>query len=143
MKEGMIMKQILCSIVGTIGSGLAYLFGGWDAAMITLVTFMGIDFVTGLIVAGVFKKSTKTQTGALESKAGFKGLCRKAMILFYVLIATRLDLAIGGEFIRNAVVIGFIVNEVISITENAGLMGVPLPGAITNAIDILKKKEAK
>lgn len=143
MKEGMIMKQILCSIVGTIGSGLAYLFGGWDAAMITLVTFMGIDFVTGLIVAGVFKKSTKTQTGALESKAGFKGLCRKAMILFYVLIATRLDMAIGGEFIRNAVVIGFIVNEVISITENAGLMGVPLPGAITNAIDILKKKEAK
>ncbi|MDF2906850.1 MAG: toxin secretion/phage lysis holin [Herbinix sp.] len=135
------MKQILCSIFGAVGSGLAYLFGGWDAALITLVIFMGIDFITGLIVAGVFKKSTKTETGALESKAGFKGLCRKFMIFFYVLIATRLDMMLGGEFIRNAVIIGFIVNETISITENAGLMGLPLPKSISGAIDLLKKKE--
>ena len=65
------------------------------------------------------------------------------MILFYVLIATRLDLMMGGHFIRNALIIGFILNETISITENAGLMGIPLPGAIKNAIDLLKKKEGE
>lgn len=135
------MKQILCGMFGAVGSGLAYLFGGWDTALVTLVIFMGIDFFTGLAVAGIFKKSTKTENGALESRAGFKGLCRKGMILFYVLVATRLDLMIGGTFIRDAVIIGFIVNETISFTENAGLMGLPLPKAITGAIELLKKKE--
>jgi toxin secretion/phage lysis holin len=134
------MKQIFCSILGAIGSAAAYLFGGWDTAMITLVIFMGIDILSGLIVAGVFKKSPKTETGTLKSNAGYKGLCRKFMIFFYVLIATRLDIMIGGSFIRDAVIIGFIVNETISITENAGLMGIPLPAAITNAIELLKKK---
>jgi toxin secretion/phage lysis holin len=134
------MKQTICTVLGAIGSGIAYALGGWDTALITLVIFMGIDFLTGLAVAGIFKKSTKTETGALESKAGFKGLCRKGMILFYVLVATRLDITLGSDFIRNAVIIGFIINETISITENAGLMGLPLPGAIKNGIDLLKKK---
>ena len=102
---------------------------------------MAIDYITGLIVAGVFKKSTKTDTGALESRAGWKGLCRKGMTLLYILIAYRLDLIIGVNYIRDAVVIGFIANEVISITENAGLMGVKLPVTIKKAIDILIKKE--
>ena len=62
------------------------------------------------------------------------------MILLFVLIAYRLDLAIGTNYIRDAVIIGFIANELISITENAGLMGIPLPGVLTKAIDVLKKK---
>ncbi len=135
------MKNAICALFGVIGSGLAYLLGGWDSALITLVIFMAIDFVSGLIVGGVFKKSTKTENGALESMACFKGLCKKCMIFFYVLVATRLDIVIGSNFIRNAVIIGFIVNETLSITENAGLIGLPIPSAISNAIDILKKKE--
>lgn len=62
------------------------------------------------------------------------------MTLLFVLIAYRLDLAIGVNYIRDAVVIGFIANELISIVENAGLMGLPLPTVITKAIDILTKK---
>ena len=68
---------------------------------------------------------------------GWKGLCRKGMILLIVLVAYRLDLILGVNYIRDTVIIGFIANETISITENAGLMGVPLPKAIQRAIDIL------
>jgi toxin secretion/phage lysis holin len=134
------MKNILCTTAGLVGSFIASLFGGWDTGIATLVLFMGIDFFSGLAVAGIFKNSTKTETGALESRAGFKGLCRKCMTLLFVLIAYRLDLAIGTNYIRDAVIIGFMANELISIVENAGLMGLPLPGVLTKAIDVLKKK---
>lgn len=134
------VKEFLITIIGAVGSGVAYLFGGWTASMTTLLIFMAIDFISGLIVAGVFKKSTKTKNGALESKASFKGLCRKGMILLIVLVATRLDVALGAHYIRDAVCIAFIVSETISITENAGLMGVPIPSAINKAIELLKKQ---
>ena len=134
------MKQTICTAVGLAGSVIANLFGGWDDALTTLLIFMVIDYVSGLIVAGIFKKSPKTDTGALESKAGWKGLCRKGMTLLFVLIAYRLDLTIGTSYIRDAVIIAFIANETISLVENAGLMGVPLPAVITKAVDILQRK---
>ena len=134
------MKQTLCAIWGLIGSAIASLFGGWDAGLATLLIFMTIDYVSGLIVAGVFHTSNKTNTGALESRAGFKGLCRKGMTLLFVLVAYRLDLVIGTNYIRDAVIIAFTANETISLVENAGLMGLPLPAVITKAIDVLQKK---
>lgn len=134
------MKNTICTTVGAAGGAVAAFFGGWDTGLVTLVIFMCIDYVSGLVVAGVFHNSKKTKTGALESKAGWKGLCRKGMTLLFVLIAYRLDLAIGSNYIRDAVIIGFIVNETISIVENAGLMGVPLPKVINKAIDILTSK---
>lgn len=127
------------SVFGVIGSFVATLFGGWDTALTTLVIFMAIDYITGLAVAGIFHTSTKSETGSLESKAGWKGLFRKGMILLIVLIASRLDLIMGSSFIQDAVIIGYIVNETISIIENAGLMGLPIPSVISNAIDVLKK----
>lgn len=134
------MKNTICTTIGVAGSAIAALFGGWDTGLVTLLIFMGIDYASGLVVAGVFHNSKKTKTGALESKAGWKGLCRKGMSLLFILIAYRLDLAIGSNYIRDAVIIGFIVNETISIVENAGLMGVPLPKVINKAIDILTSK---
>lgn len=134
------MKQTICTILGVIGSAIASLFGGWDAGLATLIIFMAVDYFSGLAVAGIFKKSPKSDTGSLESRAGWKGLCRKGMTLLFVLIAYRLDLVLGLNYIRNAVIIGFIANELISLVENAGLMGVPLPEVIIKAIDILQKK---
>ena len=134
------MKEAICTGIGVVGSAIAALFGGWDAALITLMIFMGIDYLTGLIVAGVFHTSEKTENGTLESRAGWKGLCRKGVTLLVVLVACRLDLVMGSNFIRDAVVIGFIANETISIIENAGLMGIPIPAAIVRAIEILKNK---
>ena len=121
------MKQTICGVLGVIGSAIASFFGGWDAGLATLLIFMGLDYISGLIVAGVFK-------------AGWKGLCRKCMTLIFVLVAYRLDLVIGTNYIRDAVIIAFIANETISLVENAGLMGLPLPAVITKAIDILQKK---
>ena len=134
------MKSIVCTTTGLIGSGVAYLFGGWDASIQTLLIFMVIDYISGLLVAGVFKKSKKTETGGIQSNACFKGLIKKCMVLVFVIIGYRLDLMIGGTYVRDGVCITFIVNEVISITENAGLMGIQLPPVIEGALDILNKK---
>ena len=134
------LKTMICTGIGVIGSTVAAAFGGWDAAMITLVSMMVIDYLTGVLVAGVFHNSPKTESGALESKAGWKGLCRKGMTLLIVLVAARLDIILGTGFIRDAVIIGYIANETISIIENAGLMGVPIPEAIKKAIEVLQQK---
>ena len=136
-------KEYFLIICGIVGGTISALFGGWNHLLTTLLVAMGVDFVTGLVVAGVFKKSQKTPNGALESNIGWKGIAKKGVTLLIVLIAHRLDLAIGTTIIRDAVVIAFIVNEVISITENAGLMGVPVPPPIKKAIEVLKEKEEK
>lgn len=134
------MKNGLCTVIGTVGGFVASLFGGWGTALATLLIFMAVDYVTGLIVAGVFHKSQKTENGALESRAGWKGLCRKGTSLLVVLVAYRLDLVIGSNFVKDATIIAFIANETISIIENAGLMGAPIPAVIVKAIDVLKQK---
>lgn len=134
------IKTIILGIVGIAGSVAANFLGGWDMALQTLIIFMAIDYLTGLIVAGVFHNSGKSETGALESRAGWKGLCRKGMTLLMVLIASQLDKVTGTEIIRNAVIIGYIANEAISIIENAGLMGLPIPSIISKAIDVLQSQ---
>lgn len=130
----------ICGVLGAAGGGLAWLLGGWDMSIAVLIGAMGIDFLTGCIVAGVFGKSKKSANGGLESRAGWKGLCRKGMTLLVVLIAASLDRLLGSAFIRDAVIVAYLVNELVSIAENAALMGVPFPAALQKAIDILKKK---
>ena len=134
------MREKICTVVGAVGSLIAGAFGGWDSGLITLFIFMIIDYISGLLVAAVFRNSPKTDNGALESRAGFKGLCRKCMILVFVLVAYRLDLMLNTNYIRDMVVIAFITNELISLVENAGLMGVPIPSIISKSIDVLTKK---
>ena len=134
------LKPMICTGIGIVGSTVAAAFGGWDAAMITLISMMVIDYLTGVLVAGVFHNSPKTENGTLESKAGWKGLCRKGMTLLIVLVASRLDIILGTGFIRDAVIIGYIANETIRIIENAGLVGVPIPEAIEKAIEVLQSK---
>ena len=135
-----ISRTGIMAVLGAVGAVIASWFGGWDAALSTLVIFMAIDYLMGLVVAGIFKKSGKSEDGRLDSRAGWKGLCKKGVTLVIVLVACRLDMVIGSTFIRDAVVIGFVANETLSIVENAGLMGVPIPNVVTDAINILKKK---
>jgi toxin secretion/phage lysis holin len=135
--------NVLYSLVGAIGGFVAMAFGGWSDALITLIVFMALDYVTGLIVAGIFKKSKKSENGALESRAGFKGLCRKGVALMIVLVAVRLDIVMHTTYIKDAVIIAFVANESISIIENAGLMGIPVPGIIARAIDVLRNDSEK
>lgn len=131
------------AVIGGAGSALAAAFGGWDSGLSCLLAAMAIDYATGLIVAGVFHNSPKSINGSLESRAGWKGLFRKGGTLLVLLLAVQLDTVLGTTIIRDGVVIAYIANEVISITENLGLMGVPIPAVIKKAIDILKEKEEK
>lgn len=135
------MKQgIFSTVVGVSCSAIITLFGGWSASLTTLLIFMGIDIIAGLIVAGLFHKSNKSKTGCLDSRAGWKGLARKGVTLLIVIVAHRLDMLIGASYIKDAVCITFITNEAISLLENAGLMGIPIPKFLTKAIDILKDR---
>lgn len=134
------MKALICSIGGGVTSFILYLLGGWSHDIQTLVIFMGIDFLLGLIVAGIFHKSSKTKSGALESRAGFKGLAKKVTVLLFVVIGNRLDVEVGTDYFRTAICIAFMINELISIIENAGLMGIPIPKILTKAIDVLNEK---
>ena len=133
-------RSLITSLVGLLGGIFTTLLGGWSQGMATLLIFMSVDYISGIIVAGVFKNSQKSKTGALESHAGFKGLCRKCLIFLFVIIAYRLDLMLNTSYIQDAVIIGFCANELVSIIENAGLMGVPLPDIIVRAVDILARK---
>ncbi len=138
------MKMKIVTGIGAVCGFVTTLLGGWDAALATLLLFMLMDWVTGgILLPAVFKKSPKSKNGALESRAGWKGLCRKGMMLLIVLVAVRLDLLMRTDYLRDAVCIAFIANEALSIIENAGLMGVPLPEMLRNAIDILGKSSEK
>lgn len=132
------LKNIALAIIGAMGSVVSALFGGWNAALGTLLIFMAVDYITGVIVAGVFHRSSKTVTGALESRAGWKGLLRKGVTLLVVLVAARLDILLKTAFVRDGVVVAYIANETLSIVENAGLMGIPVPEPVKNAIEALK-----
>ena len=135
------MKEKICTGIGLVGGAITAWFGGWDAAFSALLVLMAVDYLSGLLVAGVFHRSQKSETGALESRAGWKGLCKKGMTLLYVLVAHRLDLALGISYIRDGLIFGFLANELLSVLENAGLMGIPMPSSITRALDLLQRKE--
>ncbi len=134
------MKDWICAAAGVIGAAVAAAFGGWTTAMVTLMIFMGVDYLTGLIVAGTFHKSEKTEHGGLESRAGWKGLVRKGVTLLVVLVAYRMDLLLGVSYIKDAVIIAFCANEVLSIIENAALMGIVIPKPLQKAIELLRAK---
>lgn len=134
------IKETLIGAAGIAGGILSTLYGGWSSSLATLIIFMSLDYISGLAVAGIFHKSKKTESGALESHAGFKGLCRKGMILLIVLVAARLDMTLNISFVRDGVIIGFIANETISLLENAALMGVKYPKVLNDALDLLNKK---
>ena len=133
------MKETFCLITGVVGGFIATLLGGWDSALATLVVFMGIDFVTGLVTA-VMGKSKHSRSGALNSKAGWIGLAKKFCILLMVVVGVRIDILLGTTYIRDTVCISFCLNELLSIIENATLMGIPFPPVIKKAIDVLQTK---
>lgn len=140
------MVQIKNGVLGTIavvGALFAETLGGWDAMTQLLVALMGLDILTGWLVAAVWKRSNKSDSGALNSRAGFKGLCRKGMILLIVWVGVLLDNALGATYVRNAMVIFFVGNEGLSLLENLGLMGVPFPDFLKRALEVLHEQGNK
>jgi len=133
------VKQEVCTLLGILGGAVSAALGGWDAALTALLVCICVDYVSGSIVALVFHKSNKSETGAYNSAYGLKGLCRKGLMLLFVLVAVQLDHLMGESYVRDAVCIGFCFNEVLSIVENLGLAGVPMPQAVIKALEQLQK----
>lgn len=134
------MKETISTVAGVIAGLLSWLVGGFDTPILALIICMAVDYVTGLIVAGVFHASPKTAGGGLDSQVGWKGLARKFVTLLIVVIANLMDEVLGLHYIRDAVIIGFCANECISVLENAGHMGLPIPKVLIHAIEELSAK---
>lgn len=137
------IKNSVLAVLAAVGTFVAHALGGWDAAMQVLVALMAADYLTGILVAAVWQRSNKSATGALDSKAGFKGLLKKGMILLLVWLGVLLDNALGAAYIRTAIIIFFIGNEGLSLLENLGLMGVPFPAFLKRALGALREQGDK
>ena len=130
------------SFITAVGAFVTALIGEWDGALLTLLLFMVADWITGLTVAGVFHRSPKSRNGALESRIGLKGLCRKGAMLLVVLVAYRLDLMAGLHgVLRTGAIIALSGNEALSILENVSLMGIKYPALIDKVIRQLLGKD--
>lgn len=134
------MREMFYTIMLSIGSALSYFVGGADTMFVVLCVFLLIDYISGIIVACVFKNSAKTETGKLNSAVSFRGLCKKVFVIVLVGVAHMLDVVLATSFVRGGVIAVFISNEAISIIENAGLMGIKIPAPLQKAIDILQDK---
>lgn len=134
------IKNMVFAALAAVGALITQALGGWDVTLRVLVAFMAADYITGLLVAGVFRRSPKTEQGALSSRAGFIGLVKKCDILLLVLLAVMLDNATGSGFIRAGVCLFFTANEGLSVLENLGLMGVPYPRFLRDMLEALRRK---
>lgn len=133
------MKNVIEIFGGGIGAVCAYLFGEFTTDLSTLLLLIVLDFLLGVLVASVFKTSTKTESGTLSSKVMLKGLVKKICMLCLVAIAYRLDILLNVHMIKSGTIIAFIIEELLSIIENIGLTGVKIPQVISKAIDVLNK----
>ena len=134
------LKNSALAVAAAAAAGVGQLMGGWDEAIRVLVALMGLDYLTGMLLALVWKRSPKSESGALDSRAGFKGLVKKGMMLLLVWLGVLLDGTLGTDYIRLAVILFFVGNEGLSLLENLGLMGVPFPGFLKNALEALREE---
>ncbi len=130
----------ILAALATVGGVASQYLGGWDQLTQLLAWAMAIDYITGALCAAVWHKSPKTATGGYESRAGFKGLIRKGVIILIVMIAAELDKLAGTTAMRTATILFFAANDGMSILENLGIMGVPYPPALKNAFEVLRRK---
>ncbi|MBU9723497.1 MULTISPECIES: phage holin family protein [Bacillaceae] len=127
-------EPIIKPIVAIAGSTLSFLFGGWSSLLEALVAFVILDYITGLIAAYINQD--------LSSEQGLKGIFKKIFIFAMVAVGNVLDMTLGSEpFIREAVIIFYIINETISIIENAHRANIPIPEKLKKGISILKEKK--
>lgn len=133
------LRYGLPAFLSAVGGGLLTLLGGWDVMLRTLIVCMAADFVTGIAVAAT-GRSDKSRTGHISSVSALLGLMKKGFELLVILVAAQLEAATGIDYIRNAAVCFFIGTEGISILENGGLLGVPLPAGMRRWFEVLRDK---
>jgi toxin secretion/phage lysis holin len=131
------METIIKTISAFIGAVTSFLFGEWSPLLGILVALVFIDYASGVGAAGI--------EGKLNSSVGMKGIARKVAIFLIVAVAHMLDVSLGyeGNILRDATIFFYLANEVLSILENAGRIGLPIPSILRKAIDVLNEKSEK
>jgi len=118
--------------VAVVGTFLTTLFGGWDTMLRVLVLFVAIDYVVGVTAAWLEKK--------LNSEIGARGIVKKFLLFVIVALAVQVDLALSQEIFRSLAIWFYLANEALSIIENAGRCGVPIPSFLKTALEQMKQK---
>ena len=131
------MAKWFYSITAVFGGVIGYLTGQWNAPMYALLVLMGIDFVTG-VIKGAMAKSEKTENHGLQSSVMFVGLLRKVTCLLVVAASHWMDIVLDITVIRDACVMCFIASELLSLIENCGAIGIPIPEKLRNCVEELK-----
>ncbi|GAA0491408.1 holin family protein [Salinibacillus aidingensis] len=131
------MENFFKTIVAVGGAAASFLFGGWSSLLSILLAFVFIDYVSGFIAAGV--------DGKLNSHVGWIGIAKKVAIFFIVAVAHMVDVALGGDthMVRDAAIFFYLANEVLSITENVGRIGIPIPNKLLDTVEVLRGKGDK
>lgn len=140
--QAVLYKNTSLILLASVGGAIFQLFGGWDALLKTLIICMAVDYITGVLVAAL-GKSNKSESGKITSLAAVSGIIKKGVILLIILVVAQLEIGTGTDFIRDSVILFFIGSEGISIVENAGLLGVPMPTVLTQWFEVLRKKGDK
>ena len=134
------LKNIVSITTGTFGSLLINLIGKPTDDLLILIVLMIIDLIVGFLISAIWQKSSKTDSGKLSSSVMFKGIVKKFFTLVIVVIAFHLDKLLAMNVIRHIVIISFIVEEILSITENIAITGIKIPRIVTKALDVLEKE---
>ncbi|MDU5143505.1 MAG: phage holin family protein [Paenibacillus dendritiformis] len=127
------LDLVLKTVFAATGGAASFLFGGWPALLQVLLIIVAVDFVTGVIASGV--------EGKLKSSIGLIGIARKVFIFLVVAVAHQVDSVLGDQhLLRDAAIFFYLANELLSIIENGGRIGVPLPPVIKQAVEVLRNK---
>lgn len=127
------MKSFICTIVAGLSTALVYLLGGFDVALDCLLIAIVLDYISGIIKA--------YNTKVLSSRIGFRGILKKVGVLIIVMLAVLIDRVTGNTgAIRSLVIYYFVANEGLSVLENFGQAGLPIPKSIKNALKVLKNQ---
>ncbi|CAH1230644.1 hypothetical protein PAECIP111891_06708 [Paenibacillus allorhizoplanae] len=126
-------QAVVTTTTGVLGAILTYSFGGWSELLSFFLLAMIVDYVTG-IGASIKEKS------GLSSKVGFIGIFKKFLMAVVVVMAHRMDILLGSNVIMTGSIYFYLANELISITENYGRIGLPLPTQVKQVIQVLKSK---
>lgn len=133
------MSSIL-PILKEVGQHLLTLVGGWDSALKLLLAMMALDYVSGIFV-GCIGRSPHSTSGCIDSRAGLSGLLKKGLILMVLAVAAQLDATLDNTFVRAATAWFYIVNEAISVIENAALAGVPMPQKLLSMLGFARRAQ--
>ncbi len=134
MKEFWLMIQ---AVFAGLGGWIGYYLGGCDGLLYALIAFVIVDYLTGVMCAIADKK--------LSSNVGFKGICRKVLIFLLVGIANIIDVQVIGQvgILRTAVIFFYLSNEGVSLLENAGHLGLPIPEQLKTVLEQLHDRAGK